>query len=77
MPQARLDHLIEQAYEVKPYQIAGGPRMQSEFYDVQAKAGTDAGSHQIRLMLQTLLADRFHLKLHRETRMTAVASCRG
>jgi uncharacterized protein (TIGR03435 family) len=70
--QGRLYDLIQQAYDVKPYQIADGPPwMQSEWYDVLAKAGTDAGSHQIRLMLQTLLADRFHLKLHRETRMTA------
>jgi uncharacterized protein (TIGR03435 family) len=72
IPQARLDQLIEQAYEVERYQVTGGPAwVEKEFYDVQAKAETDANSHQIRAMLQTLLADRFQLKLHRETRTMA------
>jgi uncharacterized protein (TIGR03435 family) len=67
--QGRLADLIEQAYDIYPYQIAGGPSwMQSDWYDVLAKAGTDADSHQLRLMVQALLADRFHLKLHREIR---------
>jgi uncharacterized protein (TIGR03435 family) len=70
--QARLDHLIQQAYEVEYYQVVGGPAWaQSEFYDVEAKAGTDSNAHRIRAMLQALLADRFHLKLHRETRTMA------
>lgn len=68
--QARLDHLIQEAYQVEYYQVAGGPA-QSDFYDVEAKAGTDANTQQIRAMLQTLLADRFHLKLHRENRTMA------
>ena len=68
--QGRLDHLVQQAYEVRPYQVSGGPAwVYSDFYDVVAKAGVQADSHQLRLMVQTLLAGRFHLKLHRETRM--------
>jgi uncharacterized protein (TIGR03435 family) len=69
--QGHLVDLIEQAYDIKPYQIAGGPPwMRSDWYDVLAKAGIAAGSHQLRLMMQALLADRFHLKWHRETRPT-------
>ncbi len=68
---AILKHLIEQAYDVQDYQIAGVPSWSlSEWYDVQAKAAdSNADAHQIRVMLQALLADRFQLKLHRETRM--------
>ena len=64
--------LIGQAYDNKPYRIAGGPPwMQSHWYGVLAKAGIEAGSHQLRLMMQALLADRFHLKWHRGTRPTS------
>jgi uncharacterized protein (TIGR03435 family) len=60
------------AYEAPDYHVAGGPAWAwSEFYDVQARAEGEADLHQIRLMLQTLLADRFQLRLHRETRMMA------
>jgi uncharacterized protein (TIGR03435 family) len=37
-------------------------------YDVVAKAGHPAARAEIERMLQTLLADRFHLSLRRETR---------
>jgi uncharacterized protein (TIGR03435 family) len=64
-----LKALIQQAYEVEDYQVAGGPAwVQTERYDVQAKAATAASPHEIRLMVQALLAERFQLKMHRETR---------
>jgi uncharacterized protein (TIGR03435 family) len=69
---AGLNDLIGRAYEVEYYQVTGGPAWaQSEHYDFQAKTAAEADSHQIRAMLQSLLADRFQLKLHRETRMVA------
>ena len=62
--------LIRNAYDVKPYQIAGGPGwMGSERYDVAAQAGGNASPDALRAMLKTLLADRFKLKLHREIRI--------
>lgn len=68
----RLGRLIGTAYEVTDYQVADGPAWTwSAFYDVQAETGSDADSHRIRLMMQTLLANRFQLKLHRETRPIA------
>jgi uncharacterized protein (TIGR03435 family) len=71
----RLKDLIQQAYEVEDYQVAGGPAwVQTDRYDVQAKAAAAASPHEIRLMLQALLAERFQLKIHRETRtMTGYA----
>ena len=69
---ALLPHLIEQAYEVEDYQLAGGPTWgATDWYEVLAKADGAPGTHQVRVMLQQLLAERFQLKLHRETRMMA------
>ena len=44
------------------------PWMGTELYDVEAKVPTGATKAQIRTMLQRLLADRFGLVAHRETR---------
>ncbi len=38
------------------------------WYDIEARAGASATDDQVRLMFQSLLEDRFQLKLHRETR---------
>ena len=61
--------LMQNAYTVQAFQIAGGPDwVNSERYQVEAKAGGNAGPAQMFLMLQSLLEDRFQLKIHRETR---------
>ncbi len=69
--------LIMDAYHVKDYQIFGLPpwamRVRGEQYNIEAKAGIDNPTEaQVRQMLQTLLADRFELKSHREQRELAV-----
>jgi uncharacterized protein (TIGR03435 family) len=65
-----LKHFIVNAYEVEDYQVVDNPPWTlSNWYDIQARAAaSDADARQIRAMLQTLLTDRFQLKLHRETR---------
>jgi len=67
--------LIEWAYDVKPFQVIGGPAWlqtpvthDTERFDVAAKTDAAVSTSQMRLMLQTLLAERFALKLGRETR---------
>jgi uncharacterized protein (TIGR03435 family) len=64
--------LIRAAYSLRAYQtVAGGPNwVANDFYDIAAKAeGGDALTFdRVRQMLQTLLADRFQLKYHRETK---------
>ncbi|HWB86461.1 MAG TPA: TIGR03435 family protein [Bryobacteraceae bacterium] len=63
---ASLKELIAVAYRVERYQIIGGPTwIDSNWYDVQAKAESPASTDQIRDMLASLLADRFQLRLHR------------
>ena len=66
---ATLDRFILQAYDLEEYQVAGGPDWaKSEFYLIEATAGKQSTRPEIRRMLQSLLAERFQLKLHRETR---------
>jgi len=66
---APLRLLIQNAYGVQAFQISEGPAwIQSEGYDIEAKADGKASRAQILLMLRSLLEDRFQLKLHRETK---------
>jgi hypothetical protein len=76
--------LIEMAYNVKDSQLTGGPKwISSEHYDIEAKPpdsvarkfatpagiGPSSGQDQLmRLMVQSLLADRFKLTLGHTTK---------
>jgi uncharacterized protein (TIGR03435 family) len=61
--------LIMYAYNVKDYQVSGGPGWaNSETYDIVAKADGNATPPQLRLMLQALLKDRFKLTLRQGTK---------
>jgi uncharacterized protein (TIGR03435 family) len=61
--------LIRFAYDLPAFQISGGPDwLDSWRYDVAAKAEGDPPIDQKRLMLRTLLAERFRLTAHTETR---------
>ena len=62
-------HLMNFAFEVHTHQIAGGPAwLNSAKFDIIAKPeGRDRPNlSRLRAMIQTLLADRFHLRFHRE-----------
>jgi bla regulator protein blaR1 len=66
---APLKSLVCFAYQLRDHQVAGGPGwIDSEPFDISAKAEVPASYDEIRIMLQTLLADRFQLKFHRETK---------
>jgi uncharacterized protein (TIGR03435 family) len=63
--------LIRAAYKVEDEQIVGGPPWQlSAKFDITAKPadGAVATEEALRERLKTLLADRFKLKMHTETR---------
>jgi uncharacterized protein (TIGR03435 family) len=71
----QVERLIEWAYNVRDFQVVGGPEWIREGrfrFAVDATAGKASTPDEMRLMLQHLLADRFHLKLHRETREISV-----
>ena len=67
-----LADLIRVAYRVKPYQISGPGWMASERFDVLAKMPEGASREQVPEMLQALLAERFKLTVHRESKEQAV-----
>jgi uncharacterized protein (TIGR03435 family) len=66
-----LFELIADAYDLRSDQISGGPSwVRADRYDVDAKAEGDAALTKVQQqqMLQALLADRFQLKVHHETK---------
>jgi uncharacterized protein (TIGR03435 family) len=68
---ATLKTLIRNAYGILSFQLAGETGwIDSEYYDIEAKTGAGEGlaEEQLKPYLQSLLADRFHLKVHWETR---------
>jgi uncharacterized protein (TIGR03435 family) len=63
--------LIRTVYSLNDFQIIGGPTWQmSSKFDITAKAfdGTTTSTTDMMPLLKTLLADRFKLKTHMETR---------
>ncbi len=62
--------LIQEAYDLRDFQISGGPGwLTSERYDITAKSELPGlNRERIKVLLQSLLADRFGLKFHRETK---------
>lgn len=68
-PYETVHDLMILAYGLKPYQIVGVPDWaRSDRFAITAKAGTTVSVDQIRLMMQSLLEDRFKLVTHREQR---------
>jgi bla regulator protein BlaR1 len=66
---ASLKHIIIMAYNITERQISGGPNwLESDTFDIDAKASRPTTREQIYLMVQTLLADRFKLRLTREAK---------
>jgi len=63
---------IQLAYGLKLYQIPNRPKDLVAQYDINAKAHGPITDGQARLMFQTLLEDRFKLKLHRESKDSQV-----
>ncbi len=63
-----LKDLLFIAYRVPFYQLPTLPWMDSEYFSVHAKVPGGATRDDVCLMLQGLLAERFQLKLHHETR---------
>lgn len=76
-----VEMLVEEAFDVQQFQLSGGPAwMRTDRYQIEAKppasspsskanpSPPDRPNDEQRQMLQTLLADRFQLKIHREAK---------
>jgi uncharacterized protein (TIGR03435 family) len=75
MPKMTLCQLIVMGYNVQGFRIAGAPAWmikleQSNYYDVQIKAEGEESltEDQGRALLRTLVADRFRVTLHHDTK---------
>jgi uncharacterized protein (TIGR03435 family) len=60
--------LVCKAYEVKQYQVSGPSWMSAQRFDIVANMPEGATKEQVPQMLQTLLAERFKLAIHRDTK---------
>jgi uncharacterized protein (TIGR03435 family) len=63
-----LTTLIQQAYRVKLFQVVAADWMRESRWDILAKLPDGGSQEQIPDMLQALLADRFKLAVHRESK---------
>ena len=62
-----LKSLIVYAYQVKPYLVSGPDWLEQQRFDIVAKYPAGATSADAPQMLQSLLEDRFQLKVHKST----------
>jgi uncharacterized protein (TIGR03435 family) len=70
--------LIQSAFALQGFQIIGGPKwLTSTRFDITTRGGDrQITQHDVRVMLQTLLADRFKLIAQHETREFSVYALR-
>lgn len=70
MTNVTLKRCIMGAFGIGPNQIQGGPDwLDSDRYEIVAKAAQPVGDSGLMAMLRTLLSDRFKLATHRETKV--------
>lgn len=71
-----LQELICKAYDVKPYQVQGpgwlNSQVSAQRFDIIAKMPDGATKEQVPQMLQALLAERFKVAIHHESKEQAV-----
>jgi uncharacterized protein (TIGR03435 family) len=75
-----LKRFMEEAYQTEVRMIEGGPEwaggdfMSGASYQIEAKTDPSTDKKQMRLMLQSLLEERFKMKIHREPREMQIYS---
>src|SRR5262249_17080925 len=67
-----LCRVLERASGLQSDQMSGPAGLKDSFYDIVATFPKGATRADIPAMLQRMMAERFHLTVHRETRMTPV-----
>ena len=67
-PNMTLKGFLMSAYNVKSYQISGPAWINTERYDLDATMPPDTTKEQFRVMFQNLLAERFGVKIHHESK---------
>jgi len=64
--------IVAWAYHVQSQQVVGPGWIDTEHYDILARTAKPAVEDEMRPMLEALLAERFHLAVHRDTRQMEV-----
>jgi uncharacterized protein (TIGR03435 family) len=63
-----LYNMILSAYRIKPFQLSGPEWMHTQRFDIAAKIPDGVSKDQLPEMLQALLAERFKLSIHRDSK---------
>ena len=68
-----LEFVIQQVYGLRDFQVIAAPPLKAIIgfdtrYEIEGRAAESSTPEQIREMVKTLLADRFQLRVHMETR---------
>jgi uncharacterized protein (TIGR03435 family) len=63
-----LRRVLLTAYDIKPYQLVGPEWLDTLRFDIEAKFPESATNEQIQAMLRDLLATRFKMAVHRESK---------
>ncbi|MBV8730365.1 MAG: TIGR03435 family protein [Acidobacteriia bacterium] len=77
----RLDTFIQFAYKLAPFQtadaLANTPKwLRTDRFEIEAEAQGNPTKDQMRLMMQSLLADRFQLAVHFESKKVPILALR-
>jgi uncharacterized protein (TIGR03435 family) len=67
-----LKALLVTAYDLKSYQVEGPAWLDADGFDIVAKVPPGTTKEQFNLMLQSMLAERFKVTVHRETKSMQV-----
>ena len=67
---------IQWAYDVKEFQVVAPDWLTADRYDITAKSSESVPIEQLRLLLRTLLIERFKLSTHRERKEVSVYALR-
>src|SRR5262249_13244830 len=68
MRNMNLSACIAWAYRVQRFQVSGPGWLGETSFDIAAKAGRPANEEELRAMMRSLLAERFQLTFHRESK---------
>ena len=67
-----LPNLVAQAYNVRPFQVSAPDWMSADHWDIQATLPEGTSRDRVAEMLRALLAERFQLKTHFDSKEHAV-----
>jgi uncharacterized protein (TIGR03435 family) len=63
-----LRDIVLKAYDLQNYALAAPDWLASRYFDINAKAVGKVTESELRRMLQSLLVERFHIKVHAESK---------